>query len=53
MKTCCDVCRNEKGIEREATHDAPLGGGIWANLCGFCLYRLPAALKAQAIETVS
>lgn len=47
----CDACMLDKGIERPATHDAPVGGGLWANLCAYCVYRLPAALKALATPT--
>lgn len=50
--TCCDVCRAEKGLNVHAVADAPTPWGVWAMLCAACLYRLPAALKAQAVELV-
>jgi len=45
----CDVCAR-KGINIEATHDAPLPSGPWAFVCGACLYRLPEFCKRMATK---
>lgn len=52
MTVPCDVCLADKGIERAATHDAPVAGGQWANVCRYCYIRLPRANQEQAVPLV-